>query len=83
MKDRDTVGQKPRLMIAPGVAALLEGIKETGSISVAGHRIGMSHKRAWYLVEVMNCHSDRPLVEARNGGKAGDGAKLTRTVRTC
>lgn len=73
----------PGVGIGPGNAAILEGIKETGSISAAGHRIGMSHERAWYLVEAMNCHFDRPLVEANKGGKARGGAKLTRSAGTC
>lgn len=83
MKDKDMVGAKLRVVVAPGVgfgpgkAALLEGIKETGSISAAGRKIGMSYKRAWYLVEAMNGHFDRPLVEASKGGKTGGGAKLT------
>ena len=37
----------------------------------------MSYKRAWYLVEAMNGHFDRPLVETSKGGKSGGGAKLT------
>jgi molybdate transport system regulatory protein len=51
-----TVGARLRVVVLPGVrigagkAALLEGIKQTGSISAAGRRIGMSYKRAWYLV---------------------------------
>ncbi len=81
--DKDSIGAKLRVVVAPGVgigpgkAALLEGIKETGSISAAGRKIGMSYKRAWYLVEAMNGHFDRPLVEASKGGKTGGGAKLT------
>ena len=67
----------PGVAIGPGKAALLEGIKETGSISAAGRRMGMSYKRAWYLVESMNGHFSTPLVEAKKGGKSGGGAELT------
>lgn len=83
MKPSDRVGAKlqivltPGARIGPGKADLLQGIKETGSISAAGRRIDMSYKRAWYLVEAMNAHFDRPLVEASKGGKSGGGAKLT------
>ena len=63
--------------IGPGKADLLQGIKETGSIAAAGRRIGMSYKRAWYLVEAMNGHFNCPLVEASKGGRSGGGAKLT------
>lgn len=67
----------PGIMLGPGKAALLEGIRETGSIAAAGRRMGMSYKRAWYLVETLNGHFETPLVEASKGGRAGGGAKLT------
>lgn len=81
--DDQTVGPQLRVIVAPGVrigpgkAALLQGIKETGSISAAGRAIGMSYKRAWYLVEAMNGHFDEPLVAASKGGRSGGGARLT------
>jgi molybdate transport system regulatory protein len=78
------VGARLRVVVVPGVrigagkAALLEGIKQTGSISAAGRRIGMSYKRAWYLVDAMNAHfKGGPLVEASKGGRKGGGASLT------
>lgn len=63
--------------IGPGKADLLEGIRDTGSISAAGRRMRMSYKRAWYLVEALNGHFGEPLVEASKGGRAGGGARLT------
>jgi len=33
--------------IGPGKAALLESIRDTGSISAAARDMGMSYKRAW------------------------------------
>jgi molybdate transport system regulatory protein len=68
---------EPDIAIGPGKADLLEGIRETGSIAAAGRRLGMSYKRAWYLVETMNRCFRRPLVEASKGGRAGGGARLT------
>jgi molybdate transport system regulatory protein len=65
------------IVMGPGKADLLQGIKETGSISAAGRRMSMSYKRAWYLVEAMNGHFAEPLVEASKGGRAGGGARLT------
>jgi molybdate transport system regulatory protein len=67
----------PEIPLGPGKAQLLEGIKETGSISAAGRRMGMSYKRAWYLVEALNSHFHAAMVEATKGGKSGGGAKLT------
>ena len=68
---------EPDIAIGPGKADLLEGIRDTGSIAAAGRRLGMSYKRAWYLVETMNRCFKRPLVEASKGGRAGGGARLT------
>ena len=68
---------EPDIAIGPGKADILEAIKETGSIAAAGRSMGMSYKRAWYLVETMNRCFKRPLVEASKGGRAGGGARLT------
>jgi molybdate transport system regulatory protein len=63
--------------VGPGKADLLEGIQDTGSIAAAGRRMGMSYKRAWYLVETMNACFRAPVVEAVKGGPGGGGARLT------
>ena len=68
--------------LGPGKADLLEGIAETGSISAAGRRMGMSYKRAWGLVEVMNAMFREPLVSASRGGAGHGGATLTVAGRT-
>jgi molybdate transport system regulatory protein len=67
----------PDAMMGPGKADLLEHIGKTGSIAAAGRAMGMSYKRAWQLVEVMNAIFTRPLVESSRGGPAGGGAVLT------
>ncbi|MDD3652118.1 LysR family transcriptional regulator [Immundisolibacter sp.] len=67
----------PGVSIGPGKAELLRGIDETGSISAAGRRIGMSYKRAWQLVDALNRHFTAPLVNASRGGAHGGGAMLT------
>lgn len=63
--------------IGPGKAALLEAIADTGSIAAAGRRMGMSYRRAWYLVKTMNAGFRESLVEAVKGGAQGGGAQLT------
>lgn len=67
----------PDVRFGPGKADLLEGIRETGSIAAAGRRMGMSYKRAWYLVDAMNGHFSVPLVESAKGGTTGGSANLT------
>lgn len=63
--------------MGPGRADLLEFIAETGSISAAGKRMGMSYKRAWSLVQALNDGFGAPLVEASRGGSGQGGAVLT------
>jgi molybdate transport system regulatory protein len=67
----------PDIAIGPGKADLLEGVRDTGSIAAAGRRLGMSYRRAWYLIETMNRCFTAPLVEAARGGAHGGGARLT------
>ena len=64
-------------MLGPGKADLLKGIQETGSISAAGRRIGMSYKRACILIDTLNRYFREPLVISAVGGKSGGSASLT------
>ncbi len=66
-------------MLGPGKADLLDAIRDTGSISAAGKKMGMSYKRAWTLVETLNGIFNEPLVSSSRGGTAGGGAHLTAT----
>ena len=63
--------------IGPGKAALLQSIKDTGSISAAARDMGMSYKRAWVLLESINQAFKKPVVRAATGGAGGGGAMLT------
>lgn len=69
-------------MLGPGKADLLAMIAETGSIAAAGRRMGMSYKRAWSLVDVMNSMFEAPLVASSRGGASHGGATLTETGET-
>ena len=71
------VGIAGDFYMGPGRADLLELIAETGSISAAGKRMGMSYKRAWSLVQAMNDGFGAPLVETSRGGVTQGGAVLT------
>ena len=63
--------------MGPGKADLLEAIAAEGSISAAGRKLGMSYRRTWLLVDVMNRCWTAPLVEATSGGGSNRGARLT------
>ena len=65
------------IAMGPGKADLLDAIAQSGSISAAGRAMGMSYRRAWLLVDVMNRCWARPLVETMPGGAARSGARLS------
>lgn len=65
------------IAFGPGKADLLDAIREIGSISGAGKKMGMSYRRAWLLVDAMNRCFQQPLVDAAKGGLNGGGTQLT------
>ena len=65
--------------IGPGKIALLEAIRETGSISAAARKLRMSYRRAWVLVDDLNRRLSRAVVEAAPGGRFGGGTTLSPT----
>ena len=80
MSDPDDFQLRIRLgevMLGPGKADLLDGIRQTGSISAAGRRMSMSYRRAWQLVEQLNLYFGAPVVATLTGGRGGGGAELT------
>ena len=67
----------PELIVGPGKIALLKAVQETGSISAAARTLGMSYKRAWYLLDTLKKGFHQPVFEATSGGRGGGGAHLT------
>ncbi|WP_311268350.1 LysR family transcriptional regulator [Sphingobium sp. WCS2017Hpa-17] len=60
------------IAMGPGKADLLDAIAAEGSISAAGRKLGMSYRRCWLLVDVMNRCWAEPLVAT-----SSEGARLT------
>lgn len=69
------------IAMGPGKAELLQAIGETGSISAAARKMGMSYRRAWLLVDTMNQCFESALVETATGGSHGGGARVTELGR--
>ena len=63
--------------IGPGKVALLEGIRDTGSLRQAARARGMSYRRAWLLLDELNHSFTAPATTATVGGAGGGGAQLT------
>ena len=74
---RPRIYLSPDLIVGPGKIALLKAVRDTGSISAAARTLGMSYKRAWYLLDTLNRGFHQPVFEAAPGGRGGGGAHLT------
>ena len=75
-------GVRTKLFIADetiglGKIDLLERLGEAGSISAAARQMGMSYKRAWFLLNSMQSGFREPLFVAERGESQRVGATLT------
>ena len=68
---------KEGTFLGRGRVALMERIKELGSITKAAKAEGMSYRHAWRLIDSMNRQSPKPLVVMAQGGRNGGGAVIT------
>lgn len=75
-------GVRTKLFIADetiglGKVNLLELLSEVGSISAAARQMGMSYRRARFLLDSMQSGFCEPLFVTKRGGSNRGGAKLT------
>jgi molybdate transport system regulatory protein len=76
---RVRLGDKTAL--GPGKIELPESVQQTGSITKAAKRMGMSYMRAWELIQTMNQCFKEPIIQTSRGGKDGGGAQITEVGR--
>jgi len=60
-----------------GRVALMESIREHGSITRAAKALGMSYRHAWRLIDSMNKQTPHPFVITSKGGENHGGAIVT------
>jgi molybdate transport system regulatory protein len=65
------------IAVGPGKIALLEAVREQGSISAAARSLGMSYRRAWLLIDELNKSLKSPATISEQGGQSGGGCVLT------
>lgn len=70
----DTEGQR---RFGPGVAALLERVREKRSLRAAAGSMGMAYSKAWRIVRSAEDAFGYKLLESTIGGRHGGGAVLT------
>ncbi|HKE95185.1 MAG TPA: LysR family transcriptional regulator [Povalibacter sp.] len=63
--------------VGPGKIALLERMRDSGSLSQAARELNMSYRRAWQLLESLNASFREPVVLTSIGGKGGGGSVVT------
>ncbi len=69
--------QDGRPCFGDGRARLLRAVAQTGSLSEAARRLGMSYRTAWQHVNTMERAFGRKLMDRRVGGSTGGGCRLT------
>lgn len=69
--------QGDAIAVGPGKVALLEAVRQQGSISAAARHLGMSYRRAWLLIDELNRTLTHPATVSEQGGQSGGGCVLT------
>jgi len=77
IKSRIWIEADGETLLGEGRISLLKAIEETGSLSKAAKKIGMSYKKAWSLIDAVNKRAEKPVTTTSIGGKGGGGAILT------
>ncbi|HEY8538780.1 MAG TPA: LysR family transcriptional regulator [Steroidobacteraceae bacterium] len=63
--------------VGPGKIALLERMRDCGSLSQAARELDMSYRRAWQLLDSLNTSFREPVIVTSIGGKGGGGSEIT------
>ncbi len=63
--------------VGPGKIALLERMRDCGSLSQAARELDMSYRRAWQLLDSLNTSFNEPVIVTSVGGKGGGGSEIT------
>ena len=61
----------------PGIAVLLQKVRELHSLRAAAMSIGMAYSKAWTILKNAQQQLGFPLLHSTTGGKNGGGATLT------
>lgn len=63
--------------LGDGRIKMLDAIERNGSINAAAKDLGLSYRKIWAQLQVMEEHAPFKLLERRTGGKGGGGTCLT------
>ncbi len=70
-----------QLLFGKGKTEILELIEQEGSIAKAAEKLGMSYKKAWTHIKILQRNIDDELVVPQKGGGGKGGTTLTPKAR--
>lgn len=77
IKSRFWIQGKNGTFLGEGRVQLLQAIEHAGSITAAAKELGLSYRKAWKMISIMNEEAPKPLVIREVGGSQGGGTRLT------
>lgn len=77
IKSRVWISTPTGTFLGGGRVQLLEAIQAHGSISAAAKTMGISYRKAWKMIDVMNSQGSKPVVVRSSGGAQGGGTHVT------
>jgi len=77
VKYRIWLEKEGKFLLGEGSARLLLAIDETGSLSLASKKTGISYKKAWQIIKNIETLSGEKLIISKKGGSHGGGTILT------
>ncbi|MFH1867979.1 MAG: LysR family transcriptional regulator [Candidatus Omnitrophota bacterium] len=81
IKSKVWLEEGKELIFGKGKSDLLKAIDETGSISKASEKMGISFRHGWGYVTAIEKRLGTKLIERSKGGKDGGGSRLTARAR--
>lgn len=69
-------------VFGPGVAELLETVRDTRSLRSAAMKMDMAYSKAWKVIKAAEKGLGFPLLDTMTGGRQGGGATLTERAET-
>lgn len=71
------IEKKGKVVLSSWRVDLLEAVEDTGSISAAASKMGISYRRAWDKIHECEERLEVKLVDTQTGGTGGGGSRLT------
>jgi len=71
------IERRGKHIMGEGGAALLRAVQKEGSINRAAQACGLSYRRAWAMIRVLEKSAGTKIVESSIGGRTGGGSSIT------